>query len=783
MTILLPLVAGAYTGEAVIDGIKYSINTNTQTAKVVKDNYSGEIIIPETVDYEGVACSVTTIASSAFSGCKALISVQIPNSVITIETWAFYQCSELSSVTIGDNVTSIAYSAFSGCKSITSIRIPDSVTSIGTDVFSDCKGLISVVIGHGLTSISQGTFKNCTSLVSVDIPDNVEKIGNSAFYGCSALSSISMGNGITSIGGSAFSGCLGLTSILIPNSVTTIGTFAFLGCDALTTLIIGSGVESIGTYAFSQCKALTKVFCYSNNVPATSNNAFSNSNISKATLYVLEDSIDAYKASSSWNGFKEYLPVPKVTYMVDDVIFREEIVVVTTPFIPIVEPEKEGYTFSGWIDVPKTMPMNDVVIKGYFTINTYILTYLVDNKVYKEYEVVYDSDIEPEAEPVKEGHTFSGWSEIPAKMPAKNVIVTGTFTINSYMLTYMVDGEVYKECEVVYDSAIEPEAEPVKEGHTFSGWSEIPVKMPAKDVTVTGSFTINSYTLTYILNGEVYKQYKHVYGSVIEAEADPVKEGYTFSGWGDIPATMPAKDVSITGTLTINKYKLTYFVDSEEYKSYEIEYGAVITPEVEPEKKGYTFSGWSYIPNTMPAEDVTVIGSFEANEYHLTYIVDGDIYKEYDVKYDTAITPETEPTKEGYTFSGWSYIPSKMPAEDVTVIGKFRINSYTVTYMLDGEVYTTETLEYGAKIVPPVIPGLEDYTIWEDVPETMPAKDIIIYGKAKEIIDGLDSEERRVKNKEDIMIYDLNGHRLASPQKGINMIRVGNGITKKVLIK
>ena len=118
------------------------------------------------------------------------------------------------------------------------------------------------------------------------------------------------------------------------------------------------------------------------------------------------------------------------------------------------------------------------------------------------------------------------------------------------------------------------------------------------------------FTLLYKVDGVDYKSYQVEYGASITAEPAPTKEGYTFSGWSEIPETMPAHDVTVTGTFSINKYKLTYTVDGEVYKTYEMEYGATITPEAEPSKEGYTFSGWSTIPTTMPAYDVTITGSF-----------------------------------------------------------------------------------------------------------------------------------------------------------------------------
>ena len=235
--------------------------------------------------------------------------------------------------------------------------------------------------------------------------------------------------------------------------------------------------------------------------------------------------------------------------------------------------------------------------------------------------------------------------------------------------------------------------------------------------------------MVYKVDGEVYKTYIHHEGVSLKAEPQPEKEGYTFSGWDSEPKVMPGQEVLVSGTFNVNKYKLTYTVDGEEYKSLDVEFGSAITPETAPTKEGYTFSGWSEVPSTMPAKDVTVTGTFNVNKYKLTYKIDGEEYKSLDVEFGSAITPETAPTKEGYTFSGWSEVPSTMPAKDVIVTGTFNVNSYTITYMIDGEVYKTETVEYGSTITPPTVEDKTGYDFaWEEYPTTMPAKDITISG-------------------------------------------------------
>ena len=134
---------------------------------------------------------------------------------------------------------------------------------------------------------------------------------------------------------------------------------------------------------------------------------------------------------------------------------------------------------------------------------------------------------------------------------------------------------------------------------------------------------------------------------------------------------MPAHDVTITGSFVINKYKLTYEVDGVEYKSSEVEYGSAITSEAAPTKEGYTFSGWSEIPSTMPAYDVTITGSFVVNQYVVTYMIGDEIYLTESVDYGSTITPPSVPTREGFVFSGWYGIPATMPAHDITVIGLY----------------------------------------------------------------------------------------------------------------
>ena len=275
LSVFFSISASAY--DVKVDGIYYNIVTKVKTAEVTEgDNeYSGDVTIPETITVDKVVYNVTSIGRSAFLGCRGLTSIIIPNSV-----------------------TSIGLQAFDGCHGLTSVTIPNSVTSIGESAFARCSSLTHPIIVNDMFVFLPTGYEGHYS-----IPENISTIIGGAFYGCSSLTSVTIPNSVTSIGALAFYRCSSLTSVTIPNSVTSIGDYAFYECSGLISVTIPNSVTSIGDRAFAECKYIENVYCYAEEVPSTDFDAFDDSNIENATLYVPASAIEAYKTTEPWSDF------------------------------------------------------------------------------------------------------------------------------------------------------------------------------------------------------------------------------------------------------------------------------------------------------------------------------------------------------------------------------------------------------------------------------------------------------------------------------------------------
>ena len=414
-----------------------------------------------------------------------------------------------------------------------------------------------------------------------------------------------------------------------------------------------------------------------------------------------------------------------------------------------------------------------------FKLKKYTATFEIDGKVVEKKTIEYGATITPPTAPAKEGHTFAGWSNLPATMPGKDITVTGTYTVNKYTVTFKIDGKVIYSESLPYGSKITVPDAPAKEGYTFNGWGAVAATVPAKDVTYSSSYTVNKYVLTFIADGITIKTEQVAYGTKITAPEAPAKEGHTFDSWKDLPATMPAKDVTTHATYTVNNYTVTFKIGNEVIYSESLPYGSKITAPEAPVVDGKVFSGWGKVAETVPAMDVTYEGHYINNPYEIIYYVDGVEYYRGLIEFGAAITLIDEPTKEGHTFSGWSEVPATMPAEEVKVYGTFTANVYHVYYYVGDELVHTAEVAYGEAIpeysYEPTTEG-DVFVGWiGETYETMPAHDVTYTANIESGI------EQLINGNSQLTIYDLTGRRITDTENLKGGIYIVNG--KKVIMK
>ena len=623
---LLPFVASA-ADKIEIDGICYYLNSSDEakTASVTSKSggYSGDIVIPESVTYEEVTYSVTSIGDYAFYNCSGLTSVTIPNSVTTIGVFAFYNCSGLTSVTIPNSVISISKGAFSGCSGLTSVTIPNSVTSICDDAFYGCSGLTSVTIPNSVTSIGSEAFYGCSGLTSITIPNSVTSIGSEAFYHCSGLTSVVIGSGVTSIGSDAFINTnlkktIWLTNTPPSGASNAAGTvnyvandqfsfydkevfiYPFLSsyfdvdgiryvpvslsdktCDAIDCLYNESAkdIKILSTVTNKgvtlSVKSIMPYIGYSNKYIESltintngeiGNNAFANcSNINSVELgnTITSIGVEAFKGCASFEEIKIRLAITEIgnsafsncTNLKKFIIEDSDVELKLGAHI-VYSCQLDSVYIGRNINYPTSER------DGYspFYRNTSLRAVKITDKETEISENEFYGCTNLQRVIIGDGVTsignwaFSGCSSLKF------------FTFGSEVKT--IGQEAFSDCTAVTEITSRAIAPPTCGAQALDDINKWDCKLYVPKGYLAsyqaaeqwkeflfveeGDYTIaKKYTLTYMVDGEEYKSYQIAEGSAITPEAAPTKDGYVFSGWSTIPATMPAEDVTITGTFTL----------------------------------------------------------------------------------------------------------------------------------------------------------------------------------------------------------------------------------------
>ena len=417
---------------------------------------------------------------------------------------------------------------------------------------------------------------------------------------------------------------------------------------------------------------------------------------------------------------------------------------------------RAGYTQVGWATVDggeKVYGFEDIYTKNealtlYPVWNTNKYTITFDTNGGSEIAPItqdYGTEITAPDNPTRKGYTFKGWDkEIPETMPAENITVKAQWEINQYTITFDTNGgSEIAPITQDYGTEITAPDNPTRKGYTFKGWDkEIPKTMPAENITVKAQWEINQYTIAFDTNGgSEIAPITQDYGTEITAPDNPTRKGYTFKGWDkEIPETMPAENITVKAQWEINQYTITFDTNGgSEIAPITQDYGTEITAPDKPTRKGYTFKEWDKeIPETMPAENITVKAQWKINQYTIAFDTNGgsDIAP-ITQDYGTEITAPDNPTRKGYTFKGWDKeIPETMPAENITVKAQWKINQYTIAFDTNGgSEIAPITQDYGTEITAPDNPTRKGYTFkgWDkEIPETMPAENITITARWKD---------------------------------------------------
>lgn len=264
------------------------------SSEIEEDEFSPWFRFDELIVSVVVLEGAAFISSSAFSDCREIEHISIPNSVTSIGDSAFENCDSLESITIPDSVREIGKEAFCGCSGLESLTFPDSVKEIGDEAFYGCESLVSVTIPGSVERLGEEASEQCPNLLEIvvvgeiqnfivvddalydkevtrliwispeksgsyEIPNTVKTIDRDAFRLHGELASITIPDSFTEVESSIFRGCSGLEMVTIPDSVTSIGHCAFRDCCALESIAIPDCVACIDDYAFSGCKALAAI--------------------------------------------------------------------------------------------------------------------------------------------------------------------------------------------------------------------------------------------------------------------------------------------------------------------------------------------------------------------------------------------------------------------------------------------------------------------------------------------------------------------------------------------
>ena len=669
------------------DGTAYA----TYEVKNSEDNYkslSGEVTVADFVPYQGMDYKVISIGSGAFKNSKGMTKVNLPEHLEEISGEAFMNCTALEDANIPANVVWLNNSAFEGSALFNNNKDKD-----GAVYYDNC------LLYYTLNSVS-GTYtvKKGTRMIATRVFEGDEKI----------------------------------TELIVPEGVRRVLTNSIESMYALQTLRLPSTLEFIGVNFCNDCFYLTKIYNFRKKpFDLSENNCFDNVNQAKCTLYVPYGSSNEYNKAVEWKDFTVVEMGQSFTVTFEDwngyVLKTETVLEGEDANKPAEDPSREGYNFIGWSPSYENVKSN-LTITAQYEPKKFTVRFYDEDKttLLKEEEVEYGlSAIAPEP-PTHEGFDFFAWDNY-FDVVTSDMDIYAVYTKSQYWIYFEDgDGNVFYSIQREHGetmSVLVPSGDEdalKKDCHSFTGkWlssatgtlmtsKEVADAIITGEVTYTAQFELNYYYVKSNVSHGTVKiledgiDMDHVAcGTVLHIEPVP-DEGYEFDGW--VFEYDPEAGITITedfwfsGNCKVKKCTVQ-FIDwnDTELKKETVEYGKSATAPADPVREGYTFIGWDKDYKNVTG-DMTVKAQYTINQYTV-------IFQDWDhtelskqvVEYgNSAIAPD-DPTREGYTFTGWDKAFDAV-TEDMTVTAQYEVTTvyFTVTYYdWDLTILGTEQVEEG----------------------------------------------------------------------------------------